>query len=388
MLDPSGTVFASGLTGPYGLAFDTSGNLYSSNLNNNSISKITPNGSVTPFVNSGLNSPRSLAFDALGNLYCANFNNNNIVKITTNGSVSTFVAFINRPIAINFDRFQKLYCCLYSDSQIIRIETNGSYSLFVNSGLDRPNGLAFDTSGNLYCANYNSNTISQIKPNGNVTTFVNSGLSNPVGLAFDTSGNLYCSNVGDNSISKITPNGSVSTFVDGLNNPRGLAFDTLGNLYCANFGENNIIRFTQQIPPTITNFSVPTKTFGEAPFNIVDPSSNSTGAFSYTSSDPSVCTIFGNTVTIVGAGTSIITATQDASGNYTSGDISANFVVNQSTPTNPVIITNGNDLLYFMNTTSKYGNIINSVQIDNDLLASSEKVLFTTSDNVSITKID
>jgi hypothetical protein len=141
-----------------------------------------------------------------------------------------------------------------------------------------------------------------------------------------------------------------------------------------------------QATPTITNFSVPTKTFGDSPFNIVDPSSNSSGAFTYTSSNTSVATISGNTVTIMGIGTSTITATQSASGNYTSGTITAIFQVNQSTPTNPVIITNGNELLYFMNTTSTYGNIINSVQIDSDLLASSEKVLFTTSDNVSITK--
>jgi uncharacterized protein YjdB len=88
-----------------------------------------------------------------------------------------------------------------------------------------------------------------------------------------------------------------------------------------------------QASPTITNFSVPTKVLGDSPFNIVDPSSNSTGAFTYTSSNTSVATISGRTITIVGAGTSTITATQSSAGNYTSGTITATFQVNQTSPT-------------------------------------------------------
>jgi hypothetical protein len=85
--------------------------------------------------------------------------------------------------------------------------------------------------------------------------------------------------------------------------------------------------------PTITNFSVPTKTYVDASFNIVDPSSNSPGSFSYISSDPSVCTIIGNTVTIVGAGNCVITATQSETNNFFFGDISSNFIVTKSSPT-------------------------------------------------------
>jgi hypothetical protein len=47
----------------------------------------------------------------------------------------------------------------------------------------------------------------------------------------------------------------------------------------------------------------------------------------------------------------------------------------------PTIITNGDELLYFMNSTSQYGDIINDVEISEDLIALSNKVLFTTSTN-------
>jgi hypothetical protein len=69
------------------------------------------------------------------------------------------------------------------------------------------------------------------------------------------------------------------------------------------------------------------KAFGDEPFVITPPTSNSNGTFSYESSNQSVATISGNTVTIVGAGSTTITATQAATDNYSSGSISATFVV-------------------------------------------------------------
>ncbi len=81
------------------------------------------------------------------------------------------------------------------------------------------------------------------------------------------------------------------------------------------------------IAPTISGFSVPAKVVGDSSFALTSPTSNSAGAFTYTSSNTAVATIAGNMVTIVGAGTTIIKATQAANGSYTSGETTANFVV-------------------------------------------------------------
>ena len=87
-----------------------------------------------------------------------------------------------------------------------------------------------------------------------------------------------------------------------------------------------------QALPVLTNFSVPAKTFGDASFNLADPTSNSDGAFTYTSSDTTVATISGSIVTIVGAGTTTITAVQASDTNYLTESITAPLVVNQATP--------------------------------------------------------
>lgn len=98
--------------------------------------------------------------------------------------------------------------------------------------------------------------------------------------------------------------------------------------------------------PTITNFFIPTKNYGDASFEIVDPSSNSNGVFTYESSNESIADINGKFITITGAGITTITVTQGASDDYRDGSENTVFVVNTTRP----IITN------FFIQTKKYGN--------------------------------
>jgi len=104
---------------------------------------------------------------------------------------------------------------------------------------------------------------------------------------------------------------------------------------------NSLTMFTNKtqisiVSTTITNFSFPTKTYGDASFSFIDPSSNSTGVFTYTSSNTSIATVSGNTITIVGAGTATITANQDTTYingvYYTSGISTTSLVVNKLIP--------------------------------------------------------
>ena len=74
-----------------------------------------------------------------------------------------------------------------------------------------------------------------------------------------------------------------------------------------------------------------------------------------------------NIITIVGVGSATITATQEETDDFTSGTITTTLIINRETLTNPAIIKNANELNYFLNTTSKYGNIINTFVINNNL---------------------
>ena len=60
--------FASGLSEPLGLTFDSAGNLYEADLGSGNIYKFTPQGVRSTFA-SGFPYPVALAFDSAGNLF-------------------------------------------------------------------------------------------------------------------------------------------------------------------------------------------------------------------------------------------------------------------------------------------------------------------------------
>ena len=111
-----------------------------------------------------------------------------------------------------------------------------------------------------------------------------------------------------------------------------VAIDACGN-YAASSTSGTLT--VARAAPTIGALTAPAKNFGDASFNLTAPTSNSDGAFTYTSSAPGVATVTstGGTVTVVGAGSTTITATQAASGNYTGGSVTASLVVSAIAPT-------------------------------------------------------
>ncbi len=84
---------------------------------------------------------------------------------------------------------------------------------------------------------------------------------------------------------------------------------------------------------TITFGALAAKTFGEAAFSLSATASSGLPV-SYTSGNPSVATLAGNTVTIVGAGSAVITASQAGNSNYiAAANVTQTLTVNQATAT-------------------------------------------------------
>jgi hypothetical protein len=81
--------------------------------------------------------------------------------------------------------------------------------------------------------------------------------------------------------------------------------------------------------PVISAMPAITKAYGSAAFTLTAPTSNSSGAISYTSSNTAVATIDSNTrlITLTGAGTTTITASQAATSTYTSAGTSTTLTV-------------------------------------------------------------
>lgn len=85
------------------------------------------------------------------------------------------------------------------------------------------------------------------------------------------------------------------------------------------------------IAPTLGAFAVSSRAVG-ANFQLTPPTSNSAGAFSFTSSDSSVASITGDWVSVLKAGATVITVRQVATATYDTASTTASFVVSAPLP--------------------------------------------------------
>src|SRR5207248_493226 len=83
-------------------ALAASGNLFEADFGTGTIFKFAPDGTKTTFA-SGLSSPTGLAFDSSGNLFEADFGTGTIFKFAPDGAKTTFATGVGEPGALAFD---------------------------------------------------------------------------------------------------------------------------------------------------------------------------------------------------------------------------------------------------------------------------------------------
>src|SRR5438132_128280 len=131
---PAGTTstFASGLNGPYGLAFDGSGNLFEADYSSSTIFKFTPAGTKSTFA-SGLSNPAGVAFDSSGNLFEADQGSGTIFIFTPAGTKSTFASGLSGPSGLAF-RPSTAYLSNISTRALVQTGNNVLIGGFIISG--------------------------------------------------------------------------------------------------------------------------------------------------------------------------------------------------------------------------------------------------------------
>lgn len=88
--------------------------------------------------------------------------------------------------------------------------------------------------------------------------------------------------------------------------------------------------------PTLGSFAPIQAAIGDAPVALKPPTSNSSGTWTYTSSNPKVATVNGSSLVIVGVGTATISATQSSAGIYSqSNTVQAQITVKAKATPSP-----------------------------------------------------
>ena len=247
-----------------GLARDSSGNLYVSELWGNRVRKISPSGIITTIAGNGtpgysgdggpaaaatLASPADLVIDPQGNLLIADAANGRIRKIDKKGIITTIAG--NGTLGYT-----------------------GDGGRAIDAELDQMRGLAFDAAGNLFICDIVHHVVRKVDAGGFITTVAGNGtmgfsgdggpaiyasLNTPIHALPDGQGNLYISDLSNYRVRKVDKDGYITTIAgqpdsslgygDGgpatqawIGSPRGLAFDLTGGLLIAATGGQRIRR--------------------------------------------------------------------------------------------------------------------------------------------------
>jgi sugar lactone lactonase YvrE len=127
--------------------------------------RITPNGERSIFAQ-GHGSPTGIDFDSKGNIFVVNYQQNNVVKLTPEGEVSVFASRLNGPAHLVINRADELFVSEFGANfsgtgrTVVKILPDGTMTDYlVGQGLQDVIGLALDEDENLYVGNWQSGRI-------------------------------------------------------------------------------------------------------------------------------------------------------------------------------------------------------------------------------------
>jgi gluconolactonase len=243
MPDNQPELLCDGLAFPEGPAFDRQNNLFVVNLGNGDITRASPDGTKSLFVNTG-GKPNGERFHHDGTLWVADAGRKAILRIAPKGEIEVIADQCDgRPFRgpndLVFDREGNLYFTDPVDSNLenrigcVYFIPRGGRPVRVDEGLAFPNGIALSHDERwLYYAETNTRRIhrAQRRPDGTLeprSLFVQlpeSG-AGPDGIAFDEKGRLYVAHYGRGVIEIVEPDGKISQELPaGGQNPTNLAF--------------------------------------------------------------------------------------------------------------------------------------------------------------------
>jgi uncharacterized protein (TIGR03437 family) len=235
------------LSAPYGLAVDSTGNLFIADLGNRRIRRVARDGIIsTVAAEVAFRAPRNVAVDAGGNLYVSDFDSGSVYRIGASGTVSV-VALLKYPAGLALDRTGTLFVG-ETGTHLVRKLDNGVVRTVAT--VQTPTGLAFDTQGTLHVADAAGGGIFRIPVTGTAPPLAISArdvASGPGNVVYATDGKLVRSIVATGNV-VIAGRGDPARGDYGpaaearLNHPTGLALDGAGNLFIADRDNQRVRR--------------------------------------------------------------------------------------------------------------------------------------------------
>lgn len=248
---------------PSGVAVDTDGSFFVSDVIDNVVRKVSTAGVITTVAGTGalgtntggvarnvdLGRPRGMAMDKNRNLYIAATWGAYVYKLTPAGVLSVFAggptlgfagdgqlataARLNIPFAVAVDpRNDVVYIADSANNRVRRVDARGIITTFAGTGeagfsgdggtavlarLNAPRGVAVDKDGNVFISDGANHRVRRVDTDGKISTVAGTGVAgsaegqvwSPQGLAFDTAGNLWIACSGSSQLRVLTVAGAL-----------------------------------------------------------------------------------------------------------------------------------------------------------------------------------
>ena len=305
---------------PTGAASDSSGNIYIAdrancvvrvvNAGTGNISTFAGNGTCSyggdggPATSAMLNNPYGVAVDSSNNVYIAD-TNNCLIRVVSGGTITTFAgkspslacgymgdggaatgAELYYPDGVAADNFGNVYIA-DQYNYVVRKVSSGNISTFAgnhtygytgdggpaaNAELTYVLGVATDATGNVYIADQYNHRIRKVNTSGTISTYAGNGTAGyegdgglayqtslyyPAGVAVDGAGDLIIGDYDNQRVRLVDQSGIIHTIAGNgtagfkgndvlattaeLYQPWGIAVDPSGNIYEADY-QNWLIR--------------------------------------------------------------------------------------------------------------------------------------------------
>jgi sugar lactone lactonase YvrE len=316
-----------GFSQPYGVATDSSGNVYLADQAHNAVKKI-PSGCVSSgcvlTIGGGFSLPYGVAVDGAGNVLVADNGNNAVKKIPPGCASSTCVstvAPVGGPVGLTVDGDGNIFVTDAGDGIVIEIPQRclaAGCTITLGGGWSNPTGIATDGNGNLFVADEGDAAVKDLAITcltAGCVSVVGAGLSQPYSVAVDASGNIFVGDQGSTAVKKITSGctsaSCVSTLSGGFVHPFGVAFDGSGNLFVGDASATTVAKLDFSDPPALAYASLHVGSTSSAQAVTVGNDGNAT--LDFTASGLTAPTDF---ILVAGSGTPTDCAN---SGNVTAG---------------------------------------------------------------------
>ncbi len=241
------------LFNPFGLAFDTQGNLFIADVDNHRVRRVSTTGIITTVAGTGsftfsgdggratlagIASPTRMTFDPVGNMYVpSSIPNHRVRKIVagTDGLITGAADEIISTIAGNGVGGY-----------------GGDGGAATAASINRPFAISRDSAGNLFVADFGNLRVRQIDPSGTITTYAGNGLccysadqrpaiqatlNFPTGITRDGAGNYYIADRDNNRIRVVNNQASPITVAGLTINPGNIR--TIAGTGAAGYGGDN-----------------------------------------------------------------------------------------------------------------------------------------------------